>query len=108
VANENPGSFVLGVDLSPVQPLWVPPNVRFEIDDVEKTWTFPPDSLDFVHIRDMDGAIQDWSNVMKEAYQYVYSQAPQVTITPSLSFSVLLAKYIIRRLIVFDLNLLEH
>jgi len=26
---------VLGVDLSPIQPEWVPPNVRFMVDDVE-------------------------------------------------------------------------
>lgn len=26
---------ILGVDLSPIQPEWVPPNVRFMVDDVE-------------------------------------------------------------------------
>lgn len=26
---------VLGVDLSPIQPEWVPPNVRFMVDDIE-------------------------------------------------------------------------
>lgn len=26
---------VLGVDLSPIQPDWVPPNVQFVVDDVE-------------------------------------------------------------------------
>jgi hypothetical protein len=42
-ANESLGSVgdqfesanILGVDLSPIQPEWVPPNVKFMVDDVE-------------------------------------------------------------------------
>ena len=30
-----PSSNILGVDLSPIQPEWVPPNVRFMVDDIE-------------------------------------------------------------------------
>lgn len=34
---QNPQSEVLGVDLSPIQPEWVVPNVRFIVDDIEDT-----------------------------------------------------------------------
>ncbi|KAK1540916.1 methyltransferase domain-containing protein [Colletotrichum paranaense] len=30
-----PNAEVTGIDLSPIQPSWVPPNVNFEVDDVE-------------------------------------------------------------------------
>lgn len=33
-----PSARVVGVDLSPIQPEWVPPNVSFEIDDFEADW----------------------------------------------------------------------
>ena len=35
-----PSAEVIGVDLSPIQPNWVVPNVRFEVDDLELDWTF--------------------------------------------------------------------
>jgi 2-polyprenyl-3-methyl-5-hydroxy-6-metoxy-1,4-benzoquinol methylase len=34
VADENPEYIVKGIDLAPIQPTWVPPNVRFELDDL--------------------------------------------------------------------------
>lgn len=40
---------VIGIDLSPIQPTWVPPNVKFEIDDVEGDWTWPENHFDLVH-----------------------------------------------------------
>ncbi|KAI8317090.1 Secondary metabolism regulator LAE1 [Colletotrichum sp. SAR11_240] len=33
-----PNAEVIGNDLSAIQPEWVPPNVKFEIDDVESPW----------------------------------------------------------------------
>ena len=35
-ADENPGAQVRGVDLSPIQSAYVPPNCIFEIDDINK------------------------------------------------------------------------
>jgi len=34
VADEHPDCYVTGVDLAPIQPTWVPPNVKFEVDDM--------------------------------------------------------------------------
>ncbi|KAF5694081.1 methyltransferase [Fusarium denticulatum] len=36
--DEHPSATVVGNDLSPIQPDWVPPNVKFIVDDVEAEW----------------------------------------------------------------------
>ena len=71
MGDEYPGANVYGTDLSPIQPSWMPPNVSFMVDDAEDIWTYPLNSLDFVHLRNMDGAIQDWSKLMGQAYEFV-------------------------------------
>ncbi|KAK1773907.1 S-adenosyl-L-methionine-dependent methyltransferase [Copromyces sp. CBS 386.78] len=60
---------VIGTDITPVQPSWVPPNVQFEIDDAAKEWTYKSNHFDFVHIRFMDGAIEDWNALYEQAYR---------------------------------------
>ncbi|KAM0544534.1 hypothetical protein ACHAPJ_011751 [Fusarium lateritium] len=52
-----------------MQPAWVPPNVKFEIDDATQPWTWPENTLDFVHIRFLNGAIKDWNALFREAYR---------------------------------------
>lgn len=47
----------------------MPPNVRFDIDDATREWTYKPASLDFIHIRWLTGAIKDWTALYKEAYR---------------------------------------
>ncbi|KAF9767275.1 hypothetical protein IL306_000179 [Fusarium sp. DS 682] len=70
-ADEYPNSFVIGTDLSAVQPDWVPPNLKFEIDDCTKPWTWDANTFDFVHMRYLFGAIKDWKALFKEAYNAV-------------------------------------
>ncbi|TDZ36735.1 Secondary metabolism regulator LAE1 [Colletotrichum spinosum] len=65
--DEYPESDVLGIDLSPIQPDWVPPNVRFMIDDAEAEWVWPAGSLDFVHARHMCMAVKDWPRLVSQA-----------------------------------------
>lgn len=60
---------IVGVDESPIQPHWVPPNVQFEIDDVTKPWLYTDSSFDFVHIRQMAGMISDWPKLLQEAFR---------------------------------------
>ncbi|KAI7763927.1 hypothetical protein LZL87_006309 [Fusarium oxysporum] len=60
-----------GTDLSAVQPDWVPPNLKFEIDDCTKPWTWDANTFDFVHMRYLFGAIKDWTALFKEAYNAV-------------------------------------
>ncbi|KKY16997.1 putative methyltransferase type 11 [Phaeomoniella chlamydospora] len=70
-ADENPQAEVYGVDLSPIQPGWVPPNVKFEIDDVEDTWTWPQDHFDLIFSRLMiSGSIQNLRNYIEQIYRH--------------------------------------
>jgi SAM-dependent methyltransferase len=69
MADQYPTAVVLGVDLSPIQPAFVPPNCVFEVDDVTLEWTFPEDHFDFVHIREMFGSIPDWDYFFREVYR---------------------------------------
>ncbi|KAL6355525.1 hypothetical protein LRP88_11120 [Fusarium phalaenopsidis] len=50
-------------------PSWVPPNVSFQIDDAQLDWTFEPDSFDFVHIRSLHGAIDDWPKLYGQLFK---------------------------------------
>ncbi|KAH6689653.1 S-adenosyl-L-methionine-dependent methyltransferase [Plectosphaerella plurivora] len=62
-----PGAEVLGNDLSPVQPAWVPPNVKFEVDDVESEWTHS-DKFDFIFCRYMSAGIWKWPELVKNVF----------------------------------------
>ena len=72
-----PGASVLGVDLSPIQPEWVPPNVKFMVDDVESPWLRPLNHFDYVHARHTVMAIKNWPKLMQRVYEYVPSPIPQ-------------------------------
>ncbi|CCE28843.1 uncharacterized protein CPUR_02532 [Claviceps purpurea 20.1] len=68
-ADQFPNASVIGTDLSPCQPQWVPPNVCFEIDDAMLEWTYDDNHFDFIHMRYIVGGIQDWTAFFKEAYR---------------------------------------
>ncbi|KAM0540778.1 hypothetical protein ACHAPJ_013509 [Fusarium lateritium] len=67
VGEEYPNAEIIGNDLSAIQPSWVPPNVKFEIDDVEQTWIH--DKLDFIFSRYMSTSILDWPKLVKNTYE---------------------------------------
>ncbi|KAI8208328.1 methyltransferase domain-containing protein [Colletotrichum sp. SAR 10_86] len=67
IADEFPNAEVIGNDLSPVQMEWVPPNVKFEVDDVESPWIGP--KYDFIFSRTMAGAIADWPQLAKNVFE---------------------------------------
>lgn len=64
-----PDSLVTGTDISPIQPAWVPPNTKFEIDDATQPWTWHDDTFGFIHMRYLVGAIADWDALFLEAYR---------------------------------------
>ncbi|KAH7390346.1 methyltransferase domain-containing protein [Cadophora sp. MPI-SDFR-AT-0126] len=66
-----PSANILGVDLSPIQPDWVPPNVKFMVDDVESPWLKPPNYYDYIHSRHTVMAIRDWPLLMKRALEHL-------------------------------------
>ncbi|MCJ1368523.1 hypothetical protein MMC16_007667 [Acarospora aff. strigata] len=59
---------ILGNDLSAIQPRWVPPNVRFEVDDVEADWTYG-EKFDYIHARCMAPSIRDWPKLIRQCYE---------------------------------------
>lgn len=59
---------IVGNDLSPIQPAWVPPNVRFIVDDVEKAWVCG-EGYDFIHCRYMAGSIRDWPGLARRCFE---------------------------------------
>ncbi|KAM0321803.1 hypothetical protein ACHAQA_009900 [Verticillium albo-atrum] len=68
-ADEYPNSEVIGTDISPIQPSWVPPNLRFEIEDFTQDWTFAANSFDYVHMRYLYGSVPEWYELFKQAYR---------------------------------------
>lgn len=69
MADEFPEATVIGTDLSPTQPRWVPPNCKFELDDASKPWTYEDNSFDYIHIRYLLGSFKDWEGFYKECYR---------------------------------------
>ncbi|KAK7418749.1 hypothetical protein QQX98_003767 [Neonectria punicea] len=67
--DEFPGAEVIGTDISPIQPSWVPPNVKFEIEDFTLDWTFADSSFDYVHMRYLYGSVPNWYDLYRRAYQ---------------------------------------
>ena len=47
----------------------MPPNLKFEIDDATKEWTWADNTFDFVHLRYLVGAVENWESLMREAYR---------------------------------------
>lgn len=49
---------------------WIPPNVKFEVDDVESPWLYKK-PFDFIFSRYMAATIQDWPKLAKNVYESV-------------------------------------
>ena len=68
-ADEFPGADVVGFDLSPIQPSYVPPNCSFQVFDLENEWDMPG-RFDLVHTRFMNGfCVKNWPKFFEEAFQ---------------------------------------
>ncbi|KAK1760123.1 S-adenosyl-L-methionine-dependent methyltransferase [Echria macrotheca] len=71
MGDDYPGAAeIVGNDLSPIQPQWCPPNVKFVVDDVELDWA-ETEPYDYVHVRYMAGAIKDWPRLVKQIYDHL-------------------------------------
>lgn len=67
-AEEHPETQVFGVDLSPIQPDWVPPNCVFEVDDLEQQWLWK-EKFDFIHSGELSQSIRDWKKYIEQIYK---------------------------------------
>ncbi|KAG5935748.1 hypothetical protein E4U53_000375 [Claviceps sorghi] len=66
-----PSAQILGIDLSPIQPDWLPPNVRFMVDDAESPWLYPHNHFDYIHSRNTVMAIKDWDTLYHRAFDHL-------------------------------------
>ncbi|GME44272.1 related to methyltransferase [Neofusicoccum parvum] len=76
LADQLPAAQIVGTDLSPIQPAFVPPNVRFYVDDFEQEWEFGGgeagrERFDFVHWRSLNGSTGDWPRLYAQAYAHL-------------------------------------
>lgn len=70
-ADQFPSAEIIGTDLSPTQPSFVPPNLRFELDDAQLDWTFNSNTFDYVHIRGLFGGVSDWPKLYNDAMRTI-------------------------------------
>ncbi|KAI1500204.1 S-adenosyl-L-methionine-dependent methyltransferase [Biscogniauxia marginata] len=68
MADKYPSAEVLGIDLSPIQPIWIPANCKFLLDDVEDTWE-NGHNWDFAHMRNMIPILRDPVKVLKDVFE---------------------------------------
>lgn len=71
VADQTPSAQVIGVDIAPIAPSLVPPNCSFEIDDIERTWSWPKSSFDLIHIREPLYCIRNWDRLFNQIYTHL-------------------------------------
>lgn len=65
---ENPGSSVIGTDLSGIQPQPPTPNCLFQMQDFEEpSWTFSQ-RFDFIHMRSIAPCFHDFHKVVQHTY----------------------------------------
>ncbi|KAF2250247.1 S-adenosyl-L-methionine-dependent methyltransferase [Trematosphaeria pertusa] len=70
MGDKYPSAEILGNDISPIQPSLVPPNVKFEVDDLEDEWVYST-KFDYIHSRYLACSIRDWSKLMRQCFKYV-------------------------------------
>jgi len=68
VGDAMPSAKITGIDLSPIQPVWLPPNVEFVVDDIEDEWTDASD-FDYVHSRVVFSCLRDPHKVINTAFR---------------------------------------
>ena len=69
-AEAHPDTRVIGVDLSPIQPSVVPPNVEFIVDDMTAPWIFDH-KFDYIHSRAITIGVKDWELLINEVWRYL-------------------------------------
>ncbi|KAL1851831.1 hypothetical protein Plec18170_006134 [Paecilomyces lecythidis] len=68
-ADQFPHAEVWGNDLSPIQPTYVPPNVKFIVDDFEDEWAYGDQKFDFIHARYLAVSVKDFAKLIRRCYE---------------------------------------
>ncbi|OAA61872.1 Methyltransferase type 11 [Niveomyces insectorum RCEF 264] len=67
VGDKFPSAHVRGIDMTPIQPVWIPPNVDFLVDDCNSEWL--AQNVDFAHFRFMTPILPDIAGVLRNCYR---------------------------------------
>ncbi|PGH13773.1 hypothetical protein AJ79_03472 [Helicocarpus griseus UAMH5409] len=92
-ADQYPNAQVIGIDITPIQRRFTPPNCTFEIHDMEADWpygtttttsttctpsstittvtTCTPATFDFIRTREIPGAVHDYQKLFTQAYNHL-------------------------------------
>lgn len=70
IADANPQADVLGIDLTPLQPRWIPVNCRFEIEDFEEDWSFSM-PFDYIHSRTITQSVSNWPGLLVQVWNHL-------------------------------------
>jgi len=86
LGDKYPNTTITGIDLSPIQPTFVPENVHFFVDDFEEEWLDPVDKYDFIHLRHTLHSVQDPKALLDRAIRHLkpggYFEAQELAIVP--------------------------
>jgi SAM-dependent methyltransferase len=66
-ADDHPSCQVIGTDLAPTQPTFVPPNCQFLIEDAQDDWVFSH-KFGYIHLRLLAGSFKNWEKVMRSCF----------------------------------------
>jgi trans-aconitate methyltransferase len=87
VANAFPTTRVTRLDISPIQPTFIPPACSFEIDDVTMPWTYGSEQFDLIYVREMLGSIPDWDVFFRHCWTSLrpggYIEVVEHSVTPT-------------------------
>ncbi|KAF5525323.1 Secondary metabolism regulator LAE1 [Colletotrichum aenigma] len=67
---EHPDAEVIGFDLSPTMSDFVPPNVKFEVDDLDEEWNWSQ-PFDYIHSRFMNASIGNWQTFATKVFNHL-------------------------------------
>lgn len=65
MADAHPEATIKGIDLSPIQPSWIPPNLKFEVDDYNLEW-LDHNKFDLIHARELLGTVPSWPEMYRK------------------------------------------
>ncbi|TGO39390.1 hypothetical protein BHYA_0055g00460 [Botrytis hyacinthi] len=82
-----PKAEVQATDLSPIQPVSVPENVHFYIDDAsDDDWVLPSNHFNYIHTRVLLGCFKDFESIVKRGFHYTkpggYMESQEILLTP--------------------------
>ncbi|KAK6065422.1 WD repeat domain-containing protein jip5 [Seiridium cupressi] len=70
MADKFPSAQVIGLDLSPIQEPWIPPNLRFIVEDIHDPWLHG-DDFDFVHFRHVSLFLREFDSVLVKCLEHM-------------------------------------